>query len=327
LLGFREFVYEDQQRIFNQQKRRLEIAVWYPTQQKGPVEKIDFGIWKIKDVIKNAAFEDKKLPLIIFSHGYSGNQWTNSWFAEQLADKGYAVAIVRHYGNSYKNMIPEICARPWNRAQDLSCVLDYLLQSNMKEYIDTSRIGAAGFSQGGVACMWIAGVRASLSRENVKQQITVVNHPECRDLHFKDIPSERLDRVLDNFTDQDFEQANKSYYDSRFKAVFVMAPGIDNKNIMFKLEGLAQSQIPMHIIVGKADEGTIEQSQFFAQYIPHCGLTIIPGQVGHMTLLNEGTAEGKIRKPEYTVDHSSVDRKKIHELVIQKALEFFNKQL
>lgn len=325
-VGMREFVFEDEQRIFDQQKRRLEVVVWYPIEQQSPTEKIDFGIWKIKDVVKNASFDsDKKLPLIIFSHGYSGNQWTNTWFAEQLAENGYMVAIVRHYGNSYSNMIPEICARPWNRPQDLSFVLDRLLQQpELQNHIDINRVGAAGFSQGGVACMWLAGVQADLSYENFKQQITVVNHPACKQLHFKDIPSARLDSVLDNFTEQDFRQANQSYHDPRFKAVFVMAPGIDEENIMFKPEGLSQSKVPMHIIVGQADEGTVEQSTFFAQHIPNCAFTLIPGYVGHMTLLNEGTQEGKIKKPEYTMDHSSVDRREVHVFVVMQALKLFN---
>jgi len=327
-IGLQELVFEDSARIFNEQKRIIEVALWYPTQQKTSPEKIEFGIWKIKDATRNASFEPTtQLPLIIFSHGYSGNQWVNTWFAEHLAEQGYMVAIVRHYGNSYRNMIPEICARPWNRAQDLSFILDQLLQHpQFKNHIDTDRIGAAGFSQGGVACMWLAGIKAHLTPENFRQQITIVNHPECKQLHFKDIPSERLDTVLDNFTQQDFEQANRSYYDNRFKAVFVIAPGIDEENIMFTPHGLSQSKTPVHITVGEADEGTLDQSIFFAQHIP-CTINIIPGYVTHMTLLNEGTQEGKLKKPTYTTDHPSVDRKQVHTSVTKQALEFFNHHL
>jgi predicted dienelactone hydrolase len=328
-LGLKEFVFEDAQRIFDGQKRRLEVAVWYSTQQTTPTEKIDVAnvaIWKIKDVIRNGAIESGlKLPLIIFSHGYSGNQWANTWFPEALAAHGYMVASVRHYGNSTQNMIPEISVRAWNRPQDLRFVLDQLLQQpELQDHIDVNRIGAAGFSQGGVACMWLAGVQADLSPENLKQQITMVNNPEYKPIHFKDIPVERLEHVLDYFTDEDFDQANKSYYDPRFKAVFVMAPGIDEENFMFKPEGLAQSKTPMHIIVGQDDEGVVEQSIFFAQNIPHCAFTLIPGHVGHMTLLNEGTQEGKINRPYLTVDHPSVDREKVHAFAAAEALKFFN---
>ncbi len=325
-IGLQELLFEDEQRIFDQKTRMIEVAVWYPTQQKTPGEKIDSDIWIIKNAIKNAPLDSTtKLPLIIFSHGYSGDQWAHTWFAEYFAEHGYIVAIVRHYGNSYPNMIPEICVRPWNRPQDLSFVLDQLLKhEEFKDSIDTNRIGAAGFSQGGVACMWLAGVKAHLTRENLKQQITMVHDPEYKQLHFKNIPSDRLDNVLDNFTEQDFTQANRSYYDQRFKAVFVMAPGIDEENIMFNPDGLSQSKIPMHITVGQIDEGTVEQSIFFSQHIPNCTLTIIPGYVTHWPLLNEGTPEGKLKRPIYTIDHPSVDRKKIHSDTADQALEFFN---
>jgi len=328
-IGLQELFFEDEQRVFDQQKRMIEVTIWYPTQQETPVEKINSDIWLIKDAIKNASLDSTaKLPLIIFSHGYSGDQWAHTWFAEYFAEHGYIVAIVRHYGNSYPNMIPEICVRPWNRPQDLSFVLDQLLKhQQFKDNIDTDRIGAAGFSQGGVACMWLAGVEAHLTRENLKQQITMVHNPEYKQLHFKDISSDRLDQVLDNFTEQDFEQANHSYYDQRFKAVFVMAPGIDEENIMFTSHGLSQSKIPMHITVGQSDEGTVEQSIFFSQHISGCTLTIIPGQVTHWPLLNEGTQEGKLKRPIYTIDHPSVNRKKIHSVTAAQALEFFNLHL
>ena len=166
-LGLTEFVFEDGNRIFDGKKRVIEVTLWYPTQQTGPVEIINAGIWKIKGVVKNApVISGKRLPLIVFSHGYSGNQWVGTWFAEYLAEHGYMVAAVRNYGNSYRNMIPELCARPWNRQQDMSFVLDQLLAHHQfAEHIDTDRIGAAGFSQGGVSCMWLAGAQAALTPE------------------------------------------------------------------------------------------------------------------------------------------------------------------
>lgn len=324
LLGLKEFTFEDKARSFDGEFRKIEVACWYPTEQQQPIELLDLSTWKTKPIIRNALLPNKKLPLILFSHGYSGNQWTNSWFAEYMAEQGYMVAIVRHYGNSYPNMIPEICARPWHRPQDMSFVLDRLLEiKELQNNIDANCIMAAGFSQGGIACMWLGGVQAHLTFQNLKQQITVVNNPECKKLHFKDIPLSRLESILDMFTEQDLDDANKSYYDERFKALFVMAPGIDEKNIMFIQEGLSQAKIPMHICVGEEDQECVEQSLFFTQHIPLCHLHIIPGKVSHMTLLNEGTDKGRVTYPLYTVDHSSIDRSEIHKVVIKQARRFF----
>jgi predicted dienelactone hydrolase len=328
-IGLKEFVFIDESRTFEGKPRVLEVAVWYPTNSSVAPQKVQFGIWKIKDAVRDAPLPvDKKFPLIVFSHGYSANQWVNTWFAEHLAEHGYIVAMVRHYGNSYRNMIPELCARPWNRPQDMSFALDKLLtDSGFAAGIDADRIGAAGFSQGGIACFWVAGVRASLTPENIKRQITVVNDPSLRMLHFKDISSERLQQVLDDFTLEDFKRANCSYHDERFKAVFAIAPGIDEENLMFMPQGLAQALTPMHITIGAADTGLIEQADFFAAHIPNCSFTLIPGCVTHMTMLNEGTNYGKLSKPSYTLDDSSVDRGKVHEIVAAQAIDFFNAHL
>lgn len=328
-IGLTELVFQDQNKTFESKPRMLEVAVWYPTEQIHKKQKIEFGIWKIKDAAKNAPIlPGQKLPLIIFSHGYSGNQWVNTWFSHYLAEHRYIVAVVRHYGNSYRNMIPELCARPWHRPADVSFVLDQLLtHSHFKDHIDSNRIGAAGFSQGGMTCLWIAGAQAELTQEIVRKQITIVNHPECRMLHFKEIPLDRLNAVLDNFTHHDFEQANRSYCDERIKAVFAIAPGIDENNIMFKQTGLSKIDVPTYITIGEADYGLLEQAHFFAQHIPRCTFTLIPGQVTHMTLLNEGTEAGKISKPTYTLDHPSIDRGKIHAKVAEQALDFFNTHL
>jgi predicted dienelactone hydrolase len=224
-------------------------------------------------------------------------------------------------------MIPEVCVRPWNRPQDMSFILDELFKSEYAQYIDTERIGAAGFSQGGIACFWLAGARAHLTPKNVKQQMVMMFEPEMQALHFKEIPQERLDALLDNFTAQDFEQANQSYYDARFKAVFSMAPGIDDQNVMFTEQGLAQVKTPTYIITGESDEGTIEQTPFFAHNIPYCTCTILSGQVTHWTLLNEGTEQGKINKPSRTVDDLAINREEVHGVVALEALIFFDKHL
>jgi len=328
-LGLTEFVCTDESRVFENQPRILEVTIWYPTNDTAPLQHIYNETWKIRDVIRNASFPvNIKFPLIIFSHGFSGNQWQNSWFAENLAQHGYVVAVVRHYGNSAPNMIPEICVRPWNRPQDMSFVLDKILANpDYTQHIDINRIGAAGFSQGGIACMWLAGVQAFLTPENIKQQITMINDPDLRVKFFSSFSPDRLNSLLDNFTEKDFEHANQSYYDKRFKAVFSIAPGIDDQNVMFTQQGLAYAKTPTYIITGEVDEGTIEQTPFFAYNIPLCTCTILSGQVTHWTLLNEGTEEGKLKKPYLTVDHPSINRDEIHSIVALEALMFFNKRL
>jgi len=328
-LGLREYVYVDESRVFDNQSRKLEVTVWYPTSDITSAEVINNDIWKVKNVVRNASFPaNTNLPLIMFSHGFSGNQWQNCWFAEFFAARGFIVAAVRHYGNSMPLMIPEICIRSWNRPQDMSFALDHILaQPDLKNYIDQDNIFAAGFSQGGATCMWLAGVQAELTPENIKEQFTMMNAPDLRSKFFSNVSNEKMDSLLDEFTAQDFQEANRSYYDSRFKAVFGIAPAIDDQNVMFTKQGLAKATTPAYLIVGESDEGTTEQIPFFAAHIPQCIGIIIPGHVTHWTMLNEGTEKGKKERPYITIDHESVDRSKIHEETALRALDFFSMHL
>lgn len=329
-LGITELYFEDDKRKFENNARPLNVTIWYPTKQSALPQKIEFGIWKIKDAARDAPifFHQRKLPLILFSHGYSANQWVNTWFAEYLATRGYIVASIKHHGNSFKNMIPELSARPWNRPKDLSVVLDCLLvHSKFKDNIDENRIGAAGFSQGGITSIWLGGAQASFSTECLTQQITIINNPHYRKAHFKDISNTRLDNVLKNFTQKDFGEANQSYRDNRIKAAFAMAPGLDLKNNVFTKIGLSTVCIPTYIVIGEADISLITQAHFFAQHITNCYFTILPGQVTHMTLLNEGTKEGMQSNPEYVCDDSSISRAQIHQDIGELALKFFTQYL
>lgn len=158
-LGITELYFEDNSRRFENSIRPINVTIW-STDPSELAEKIEFGIWKIKEAARDAPISSckKKFPLILFSHGYGANQWVNTWFAEYLATRGYIVASVKHYGNSFKNRIPEISARPWNRSKDLSVAFDnLLLYSKFKDNIDKNRIGVAGFSQGGITAIWLGG--------------------------------------------------------------------------------------------------------------------------------------------------------------------------
>src|SRR5205814_7903103 len=125
-IGLKHVQYIDTGRIFNDKPRVLGVSVWYPADPLAQTHEVEQDIiWKMQDVAKDTPIfsQCKKLPLILFSHGYTGSPYGTSWFAEYLACHGYIVASVKHYGNSWDSIIPEIGVRPWNRPQDLSFVL------------------------------------------------------------------------------------------------------------------------------------------------------------------------------------------------------------
>lgn len=281
-----EVQYCDMHRIFDGKPRLLDVAVWYPSRE---------------------FCQHKKLPLILFSHGYAGSPYGSSWFAEHLAKHGYIVASVKHYGNSYDNKILAISVRPWNRPQDMSFVLDQMLQDPIfKDHIDQKRIGAAGFSQGGMTSLWLAGVRANLSVEMLHKHIsTIKNDPDWQSVH-------------ENFTLHDFSQANQSYRDERIKAVFAMAPGIDFDNWMFTQEGFSFVTIPVQIVAAEQDQDVSveEHARFFAQHMPSSNLVILP-EVTHWIFMNVKDLQNK----------ESEKHAAVHKHVGAMAVEFFEKNL
>ncbi|NGN63371.1 alpha/beta hydrolase [Streptomyces sp. A7024] len=157
-------------------------------------QKLDekFGAERLASVRTNAvagARPDKgKHPLVVLSPGFTLHRATQTGLAEELASRGYVVALVDHAyesfgtefpgkgdsprmrtciacekveqapsGGSGENKMLAKAAR--NRAADLSFVVDELTgrKSDYAPLIDPRRIGAAGHSLGGNAAAVAAG--------------------------------------------------------------------------------------------------------------------------------------------------------------------------
>lgn len=341
-VGLTEITYNDLNR-----NREIKTAIWYPANNNAKTECASHSIWKRDTLAKNADILDPKLkyPLIMFSHGYGLDKWSNSWFAHFMASQGYIVVTMDHYGNTYDNMIPKYSLRPFERARDISFVLDKLLSLdtsatqtlpadaesygghggmngfNLAKLIDQNRIGMAGYSQGGAACLWIAGAQASYV--NLVDDYNKTNVVEKKALHelFKD--QKAYEAALCDF---DYNLANSTFKDARIKAVFAMAPGIDEQFVYFN--NFAHINIPVFIVAGDADEiiDSDKNAKFYALQIKNAQIKIIPGAT-HWTFLNEETFLGHLVEPKLIYDKAIALRVKDHEIVGDMALDFFEKNL
>ncbi|WP_374336603.1 alpha/beta hydrolase family protein [Leeia sp.] len=143
--------------------RHLLTHLWYPTQATSPMTvEGENQVFQGITVIKDAAPESGRHPLVILSHGYRGS-WRNlSWLAAELVQQGYIVAAPDHPGTTTFNVDPAEAARIWERPRDLSRVIDHLLQSSSDiGEIEPSRIAAIGHSLGGWTVMAVGGARFS----------------------------------------------------------------------------------------------------------------------------------------------------------------------
>jgi predicted dienelactone hydrolase len=187
----------------------LLISVWYPS--KGQ----DSSFIYTKSLVSRLAFNGPApdtccLPLIVFSHGFTGCGIQSVFLTEELARAGYIVAAPDHKDAScrlqsmytFKMKAPDVpFATPgkWseetyrNRRNDMDSTIRYMIRrSEFASRIDSSRIGAAGHSLGGYTVFGLAGgwdswkdslVKAVLvfspylSPYNVQNRIKRVNIP------------------------------------------------------------------------------------------------------------------------------------------------------
>jgi len=131
------------------QTQALITTVWYPAEENAIEQPQSAWVFLAGKAAPKAtlALTPEKFPLIMLSHGTGGSAMSIAWLGTALAAHGYIVAAVNHPGN---NGLEAYTARGfstwWERAQDLSVVIDGLLADPMfAAHIDSRRIGAAGF--------------------------------------------------------------------------------------------------------------------------------------------------------------------------------------
>lgn len=139
-------------------------AIWYPARDGGASE-IVFENAVFEGVLAQpgAVPEDGAHPLVLLSHGFRGTHRSLSWLAAGLAARGAIVVGIDHPGSSFVDFDLPRAQSPWTRAQDVSAVLDAMLEDPPAGLaIDGERIAAIGFSYGGDTVLRLAGLLGDL---------------------------------------------------------------------------------------------------------------------------------------------------------------------
>jgi predicted dienelactone hydrolase len=311
-VGMRQFEYIDP----HEGGRHLALAVFYPAIRDAAPPFVMPFFAKL-NLYKDAepAFNGTKRPLVMFSHGRGSNGLYYAWFAEALASRGYIVAALNHYrANTYDSNIAYLANKLWQRPRDISLTVSFLLDDPFwGKAIDADRIGVAGHSQGGFTALWVGGATVNPEKYLAFQRGWRNN--------------QMVPEYLRNELPLDASPA-LDVHDKRVKAVFAMAPGIVQAFGMDDA-GLRQLTVPTYIAVGAGDTQAPpkDNAEFAARHIAHAELYVIPGRVDHDIFVNECNEDGRNEFPQACIDAPGVDRGKIHALIGEAAVRFFDASL
>jgi len=314
---------------------QLLTTIWYPAVSTAVEQPQFVGASQNPFALAGSAAPDAlltpkplKFPLILLSHGTGGSALMMAWLGTALASHGYIAVAVNHPGNNaLEDYTIQGFSYWWERPRDLSATLDYLLaESTFGPRIDPSRIGAAGFSLGGLTMMEIAGGIVELSRyqdfcNSPKRDGMCIDPPEFPGLLAKITEMSKTDLEFQ----AGLREAAKSHRDPRVRAVFAIAPALGPG---FSPDSLEKITIPTAIVAGLADTNVPPDTsaKFFAAHIPGAKLTLFTG-VGHYTFLATCAEAGRRNRPDLCLDPAGVLRDDIHQQTADLALAFFSANL
>lgn len=220
-------------------------------------------------------------PLILLSHGTGGAAEDFDWLAERLNAEGFFVAGVDHHDNTYnEEYFPEGFAFNWERPRGVSFLLDCILRAND---IDSSRIGAIGFSIGGFTVAALLGAEIDPATMSAVMSGTVPAPalPEFPEL----IPTLRA-KLDDGALSEAVAGGTGPLADSRIKAGFAISPAIGR---LVDPQSLGAISKPLELRWGGADDVTPpdDNALVYLEGVPSARGRCIGDDVGHYVFLGD----------------------------------------
>ena len=163
----------------------LRGAVWYPCSQ--PPAEVDFGKFTLPGV-KDCPLPDRKLPLIVVSHGRTGSFAGHHDTDEVLADAGFIVAAISHPGDTGSDLSrTDDLSIYVSRPHDIKRLIDFMVGAPaFASSIDHERIGLFGFSRGGYTALAVIGANPDWA--NVTDRCKEIKTHVCEQIRAKQFP-------------------------------------------------------------------------------------------------------------------------------------------
>ncbi len=304
-------------------QRPVVTELWYPTEEAPTAaESQGFGPFVRTPTRREGAICAGRHPLVLVSHGTGGGRLTLEWMAAGLAERGYVVAAVDHWGNTYDNVVPEYFVKAWERPQDLSFALTQLLRDpRVGPSIDPDRVFAIGFSLGGYSVLALAGASMDLDAlyrfsetDEGRRESRIPEFPQL--FEFMHEPATR-EKLFSEF------RRSPSVRDMRIKAAVALAPALGQA--FTHPAQFDPARPPVLILAAEGDQiaPVKTNAAHYHQLMPGSTFELLRGDVGHFVFLNEANADLQERMPGLFKDAPSCDRRAVHERVLQLASSFF----
>jgi predicted dienelactone hydrolase len=308
----------------------VPVTIWYPAALGAPEVRIDLPpdrpVFHVGAVSPYAAFADnRRHPVILFSHGFGGSARMMGWFGTALAQAGYVVVAVDHPGNNgLDRMTVPGAVLSWDRVEDLRAALDAVkADADIGPHLDTTHVGVSGFSAGGFTALVSVGAKVDVNR----LRAFCASHPAdgvcAPQKEFTFTPDDLARTLARPEIAAEVAHAGDDHAIPGVSAAFAMAPALVQE---LPPEGLARLKAPVAIILGDADPVAPPDTNGLvaAKAIPQAELKVLP-RVGHYDFLSACTPAALAAVP--VCKTIKVPQDRTHQAAIDMALAFFARTL
>jgi predicted dienelactone hydrolase len=303
--------------------RPLDWTAWYPTDEGSSTAIPAENSWfRQHPVVANAAAprSDQPLPLVLLSHGTGATAAALAWLGFRLAQRGFVALAVNHHGHTGAEPYRAegfLCL--WERAGDLSALLDDRSWRGELGIEIAEMASVAGFSAGAYTALLLVGARVTFSQFEPDNP---VKSPIRGPREFPNLADE-LPRLDQNPVFRlAWARRRADFSDRRVQQAIALAPG--RSVLGFSQDSLRGIRKPTRIFGGDADTVAPpgDCCGWLSENIPACGYELLTGGVGHYSFLPEGSAVGRKAAPELFLDPQGLERPAIHDYVAERCVDF-----
>ncbi|MEO6865104.1 MAG: dienelactone hydrolase [Gemmatimonadaceae bacterium] len=291
----------------------IHAALWYPSSDRPRDTTLRL---QPLHVAPNGAlaYSAAPRPAIIISHGTGGDEMGHWDTAESLARAGFIVITIRHPGDNSRDHSGLGTDRYlYGRSAQIKVLLDAILADHVwRTRIDTSRIGALGYSVGGLTVLELFGGRPDPKRLGTYCIAHPVDPLYCAsDLHGQ-------------FTLTGQYTAPTS--DHRIRSAVLLAPAW---SFLFDRAGLAKVTAPLLIERASLDSVVIEPDnvEHIVAILPTKPTTGVINGAIHYSFLAPCSAALARAVPEICADSPGFSRTSMHANLNANIVRFFERTL